>query len=182
MRLGTFMRRRSASRSSVELIGAVGIGTLFGLLLGKLNRRRRHTAVDRTASAVRHRMRKTARRAQYTAGKARGVGHAAASVLHHEQREYDDITLARKIESEVFRDADAPKRSVNVNVVDGIAELRGQVSEPAEIEALADAVAAVDGVRGVENLVHTPGTEPGHTPPGRFRRDRAASEGRPGRN
>jgi osmotically-inducible protein OsmY len=182
MRLGTFMRRRRASRARVELLGAAGIGTLVGLLLGKLNRRRRHTAVDRTASAVRHRVRTTARRAQYTAGKAKGVGHAAASALHHDEREYDDVTLARKIESEVFRDAEAPKGSVNINVVDGIAELRGQLSEPAQMEAFADAVAAVDGVRGVENLLHTPGTEPGHTPPGRFRHDRGASEGRPGRH
>jgi osmotically-inducible protein OsmY len=178
MRLGTFTAPRRRARSPVELLGAAGIGTVFGLLLGKLNRRRRHTAVDRTASAWRHGMRKTRRRAQYTAGRAQGVQHAATSALHHEQREYDDVTLARKIESEVFRDVDAPKGSVNVNVVDGIVELRGQVEQPEQVKALGDAVAAVDGVRGVENLLHTPGSEPGHTPPGRFRSDRAESESR----
>jgi osmotically-inducible protein OsmY len=178
MRLGTFTGPRRRARSPVELLGAAGIGTAFGLLLGKLNRRRRHTAVDRTASAVRHGMRNTRRRAEYTAGKAQGVRHAATSALHHEEREYDDITLARKIESEVFRDADAPKGSVNVNVIDGIVELRGQVQQPEQVKALGDAVAAVDGVRGVENLLHTPGSEPGHTPPGRFRGDRAKSKSR----
>jgi osmotically-inducible protein OsmY len=146
MTLRTFTRRRKASRSPAELLGAAGIGTVFGLLLGRLDRRRRHTAADRATSVVRHRVRTATRRAQYAAGKAKGVRHAATSALHHEQREYDDVTLARKIESEVFRDADAPKGAVDVNVVDGIAELRGQVDEPGQLEALADAVAAVDGV------------------------------------
>ena len=178
MRLGTFMRPRRRSRSPVELLGAAGIGTIFGLVLGRLDRRRRHTAVDRSASAVRHGLRTTKRRAQYTAGKARGVRHAATSTLHHEQREFDDLTLARKIESEVFRDADAPKGSVNVAVVDGIVELRGQLERPEQIEALGEAVASIEGVRGVENLLHTPRSEPRHAPPGRFRRDPAESESR----
>ena len=39
----------------------------------------------------------------------------------------DDNTLKSKVESEIFRDADAPKGSVDVSVANGIVELRGQV-------------------------------------------------------
>jgi osmotically-inducible protein OsmY len=69
----------------------------------------------------------------------------------------NDPALQAKIESEVFRAADAPKGSVSVNVEDGIAYLRGEIEDRATIESLGQAVAKVDGVRGVDNLLHAPG-------------------------
>jgi osmotically-inducible protein OsmY len=71
----------------------------------------------------------------------------------------DDQTLKAKVESEVFRDTEAPKGDVNVNVELGVVYLRGQVSDPSLIEELEQRVRAVQGVNGVENLLHTPGTE-----------------------
>jgi hypothetical protein len=37
------------------------------------------------------------------------------------------VTLARGVESEIFRPADAPKGKVSVNVAHGVVELRGEV-------------------------------------------------------
>ncbi len=42
----------------------------------------------------------------------------------------DDVTLARKVESEIFRDADVPKGQINVNAENGVIVLRGEVEEP----------------------------------------------------
>jgi len=42
----------------------------------------------------------------------------------------DDHTLKNKVETVLFRDADAPKDRVDVTVVDGVVELRGEVKRP----------------------------------------------------
>ena len=70
----------------------------------------------------------------------------------------DDVTLARKVETEIFRDADAPKGDVSVDVQAGVVYLRGMVADQAWIERLADEAKKVDGVKGVKNLLHRPGT------------------------
>ena len=72
----------------------------------------------------------------------------------------DDVTLARKVETEIFRDASAPKGAVNVQAANGIVELRGQLDDPAQIEALVARARAVTGVREVRNLLHLPGQTP----------------------
>ena len=70
----------------------------------------------------------------------------------------DDITLAHKVETEIFRAADAPKGDVSVDVQAGVAHLRGTVEDRAWIDRLADDAKKVDGIKGVENLLHAPGT------------------------
>ena len=71
----------------------------------------------------------------------------------------DDQTLKAKIESEVFRETEAPKGDVNVNVELGVVYLRGQLQDQSLIEELEQRVRTVQGVKRVENLLHTPGTE-----------------------
>jgi hypothetical protein len=70
----------------------------------------------------------------------------------------DDVTLARKVETVIFRGPDSPKSTVDVNVVDGVVWLRGQVKRPEQIRSLEREAWAVPEVRGVENLVHLPNT------------------------
>jgi hypothetical protein len=70
----------------------------------------------------------------------------------------DDVTLARKVESEVFRAADSPKGDVDVNVVDGVVYLHGQVRQPEQINEIETRTRRVPEVVGVENLLHLPGT------------------------
>ena len=74
-------------------------------------------------------------------------------------QDFDDQTLKAKIESEVFRPAGAPKGDVDVNVENGVVYLRGQLEEPELIGDLEQRVRAVQGVRGVENLLQLPGTQ-----------------------
>jgi osmotically-inducible protein OsmY len=69
----------------------------------------------------------------------------------------DDVTLARKVESEIFRDADVSKGQINVNAEEGKVVLRGEVESPQLIEGLVSKARKVQGVQDVENLLHTPG-------------------------
>jgi osmotically-inducible protein OsmY len=69
----------------------------------------------------------------------------------------DDVTLARKVESEIFRDADVPKGQINVNAENGKVVLRGEVDSPELIDDLVGNARKVQGVQDVENLLHTPG-------------------------
>ena len=69
----------------------------------------------------------------------------------------DDATLARKVETEIFRPADAPKGAVNVDVANGVVFLRGQLEDQTWIDRLGFEAAKVDGIKGVENLLHKPG-------------------------
>jgi osmotically-inducible protein OsmY len=96
--------------------------------------------------------------------KAKGAVQEATSPVRHAGREYDDVTLARKVESEILRDADVPKGDVVVSAQNGVVELRGQVKRPEDLKDLGAAAANVAGVQGVNNLLHTPGSEPKHSP------------------
>ena len=71
-----------------------------------------------------------------------------------------DPAIARKVESAIFRDEAVPKGDINVNVVDGVAYLRGQATTPEMINALEAEAKAVPEVVGVENLLHLQGTPP----------------------
>ena len=75
-------------------------------------------------------------------------------------KELDDVTIAHKIKTEVFRDPDVPKGKINVNVQEGVAQLRGEVETPDMLEALVEKTREVQGVREVESLLHLPGAPP----------------------
>jgi osmotically-inducible protein OsmY len=117
-------------------------------------RRRRKVLVDKAGKY----MRQGARQAQGVGAQAQGMKAQATHRSEQEKPQPDDVTLARKVESEIFRDAEVPKGQINVNAEDGVVFLRGEV-EPDLIEELASKAHAVQGVLGVENLLHAPGTE-----------------------
>ena len=68
-----------------------------------------------------------------------------------------DVTIRARAESELFRDADVPKGTININVERGIIVLRGEVPDDAMRRRLAEQAAAIDGVWSVRNLLHLPG-------------------------
>lgn len=74
-----------------------------------------------------------------------------------EPKDFNDETLAAKVETEIFRDADVPKGQINVNAQDGVVQLRGEVPSEDMISTLVDKARSVQGVADVENLLHTPG-------------------------
>lgn len=69
----------------------------------------------------------------------------------------NDATLARKVETEIFRDPDVPKARIDVNAEDGVVILRGEVENETLIKDLEERTRSVQGVKGVENLLHVSG-------------------------
>jgi osmotically-inducible protein OsmY len=119
--------------------------------------RRRHMLRDRTASFFRSTGREAARAGRGVAADAYGVSQKVQH-LKEEPKEFDDATLAQKVQSEIFRDPSVPKGQINVNAAEGVVALRGQVDSPEMIDDLVEKTRKVQGVREVENLLHTPGT------------------------
>jgi hypothetical protein len=74
------------------------------------------------------------------------------------KQDMDDVTLARKVETEIFRPQGAPKGKVDVNAVEGVVWLRGEVKNNAQQTEIEAKVRAIPEVRGVENLLHLPKT------------------------
>ncbi|HSJ94918.1 MAG TPA: BON domain-containing protein, partial [Gaiellaceae bacterium] len=91
--------------------------------------RRRAVAKDRIAAFGRRLVRRGESAGGGAASQAQAL-KAKATHLREEPKELDDVTLARKVESEIFRDADAPKGRVSVNVANGVVQLRGEVERP----------------------------------------------------
>jgi osmotically-inducible protein OsmY len=118
--------------------------------------RRRNMARDKARSNLKSSGGGAAAAARQAAGKARGTVSAVTPSMPGSQP--DDVTLARKVETEIFRPADAPKGQVTVNAENGVVFLRGEVEE-GWIERLGADAERVDGVKAVRNLLHRPGTE-----------------------
>ena len=91
------------------------------------------------------------------AGQAKGIAGSVPGVGREpaEQR-LNDPALARKVESEVFRDQQIPKDKLSLNVENGVAYLRGEVPDQDTMDELVGRARKVDGVKGVENLTHLP--------------------------
>ena len=134
--------------------GAVGAALAY-LFDPDNGRKRRKKAIKRTTKALRQ----TGRKGQAVGAKAQGLKEKATHRSEQEKPQPDDVTLVRKVESEIFRDADVPKGQINVNVEDGVVYLRGELEQPDLIQDLESQARKVQGVRDVENLLHTPGEE-----------------------
>jgi hypothetical protein len=87
-------------------------------------------------------------------GKANAVRHGSSEPKHG----MDDLTITRKVETELFREESAPKGAIDVNTVDGVVELRGQVKRPEDVKGLEAKARAIPEVRDVRNLLHLPKT------------------------
>jgi hypothetical protein len=155
--------RRRVSGNQSHRIRWITVGVASGaaatfLADPQLGARRRALARDRTAGAIRRLVRKSARGSRivgaYTVGWSKRLRH-----LREEPKDLDDATLAQKVQSEIFRPADAPKGTVDVNVANGVVQLRGEVERPELIDDLVGKVRKIQGVRDVESFLHLP-----HTP------------------
>ena len=100
---------------------------------------------------------KAERTGKTVAAEAEAVKQKATHLKEEEKPQPDDVTLARKVETEIFRDAEVPKGQINVNAENGKIVLRGEVEKPEMIKDLEKRTKKVQGVKEVENLLHTPG-------------------------
>jgi osmotically-inducible protein OsmY len=129
-------------------------------------RRRRHVVRDKAVSLTKHGARRGRRLVTHVSSDAHGYV-ARARHARGSGDELDDRTLVDKVESIVFRDRDVPKGQINVNAENGVVFLRGQVDRSELVDTLEARVRRVPGVRGVENLLHLPGSPaPNHVAAG----------------
>jgi hypothetical protein len=73
-------------------------------------------------------------------------------------KDLDDVGLARKVESVIFREDTVPKGKIDVNAADGVVWLRGEAKTPEMIKDLERQAASIPEVKRVENLLHLPKT------------------------
>jgi osmotically-inducible protein OsmY len=133
----------------------LALGAALGAALTSALHRRKQLQ-QRLAALFRRGSKKASRAGQAAYSEAYGVAKKVQH-LREEPKDFDDATLAQKVQSELFRDADAPKGSVDVNVQQGVVQLRGEVGRPELIDELVSKARRVQGVRDVENLLHTTG-------------------------
>ena len=93
------------------------------------------------------------------ARQAAALKQKATHLREEPKADLNDPTIEAKVESELFRESHVPKGQINVNVQDGVVQLRGQVDRPELIEELVAKARSVQGVRDVESLLHLPGTD-----------------------
>ena len=146
----------------ITFAAGAGFGAAAAYFLDQQSgNRRRKLAADKAGRFTREGAGTVTGAAQAAGAQAKGV---AAKAQHKatggDSAPGDDNTLKNKVETEIFRDADAPKGSVDVTVVNGIVELRGQVGDASQSEALELKARMVSGVKDVRNLLHLPGETP----------------------
>jgi osmotically-inducible protein OsmY len=123
----------------------------------------------RAGQALQRRALVRARRAE---SHAIGVARRTINARRRAEEPLDDVTLAQKVESQLFRRAHVPKGQVSVNAEEGVVFLRGVMERHEDIERMGEEARRIGGVRAVENLVHPPGT-PAPTSRSKLERKRA---------
>jgi osmotically-inducible protein OsmY len=121
--------------------------------------RRRNMTRDKILSLFRGGGRKAGQAGRSATAQATALKQKATHLREEDKGQPDDVTLARKVETEIFRDADVPKGKINVNAEDGVVFLRGEIEDADMIKDLEQAARKVQGVREVANLLHPPGTD-----------------------
>jgi hypothetical protein len=124
-------------------------------------RTRRVRAKDQTLAAIRRPLKRTQREIQkkqsYVGDKLRGTAHELTSP---DTPPETDRALVDKVRSEVLGQPRYSRYTINVDAIDGIVSLRGQLDHPEDIRDLTSAVRSVAGVRDVESFLHLPKTPP----------------------
>jgi osmotically-inducible protein OsmY len=143
-------------------IGTLVVGGAIGAALAYYldpvaGRGRRIRLRDQAMSKVRTARDRADAQRRYTTNAARGRMSERLSP-GPDNREPDDRTLADRIRSEVFGAPDIADDRIALTVVEGVAELRGELDATQDVALLADRVSAVPGVRGVVNMMHVHGT------------------------
>ena len=131
--------------------GAVGAALAYFFDPDNGNRRRK-LAADKAGKYFHS----TSRLAQDLSAQAEGVKQKATHLREQDKPQPNDVTLALKVETVIFRGADVPKGQINVNAEEGVIFLRGEADTPELIDELEAKTRKVKGVRDVENLLHLP--------------------------
>jgi hyperosmotically inducible protein len=167
-------RGRSVPRPAFPILAVAAGGLAVGALLEyfldpKAGRRRRHVARDRARSRLRRGERRAVVRARRAESHAVGIARRTINARRRAEEPPDDLTLAQKVESQLFRRAGVPKGQVSVNAEEGVVFLRSVMERQEDIDRMGEEARRIEGVRAVENLLHMAGTR---APAGRSKLER----------
>jgi hypothetical protein len=144
---------------------SAGAAALAAYLLDSARgRTRRARLLDQGAAMVRRTGRQSARVVRSVRATASGSLAAAKHAAARGEAFPDDVTLASKVETTLFRDPSVPKGTINVNVERGVVVLRGEVPDAAMRDRLATEAGQINGVWSVHNLLHPAGEPIEETP------------------
>ena len=148
---------------ALVLAGLASIGGAIAAFLADpaRGRARRARLIDQGAATVR----RTGRRAEHAVRGAKASVAGAMKAASHARGPsgvgaIDDVTLAARAETELFRDSSVPKGSINVNAERGTLVLRGEVPTAELRDRLGEEAERIDGVWSVHNLLRVEGEEP----------------------
>jgi hypothetical protein len=152
---------RPARRPILPLLVVGAITAVVGAILAylfdpQMGRARRTVTRDRVARGARHLGRWSARRGRWLKGTASGTAErfqrsdAPTELL-------DEVQLAQKVRSELFRDPTIDKGAINVNAERDVVFLRGTGPSDERVAEIGSRVERIGGVRKVVNLLHVPG-------------------------
>ena len=108
-------------------------------------------------------------RARRAESHAVGIARRTINARRWAEEPLDDVTLAHRVESQLFRRAGVPKGQVSVNAEEGVVFLRGVMERQEDIDRMGEEARRIEGVRAVENLLHMAGTR---APAGRSKLER----------
>ena len=164
---------RARARIAGEPHGPGWLGTLaIGVVAGatgaavayladpQRGKTRRAQLADQGAATVRHAARGAERAVRAVTSTAEGKLEALA-LGGSRVAPNDDVTLRDRAESILFRDPKVPKGSINISAERGTLVLRGEVPNARMRNKLAREAEKIEGVWGVENLLHLPGESAG---------------------
>jgi hypothetical protein len=160
-RLKSFGRPQPKRRflaKGLKPAGLIGAGAITWYLFNpSRGKGRRKKILDMTAGRFRRGGRRLERLGRRVGAEAYGVTQKVTH-LKEESKDFDDVTLANKVMSELFGDPEIPKGDVNITAEDGTVVLVGQVKRPEQVNEIEKRVMKINGVQGVRNLLHTPKT------------------------
>lgn len=149
------VRRTPKRRTGVVAACSAGAGMLVTYLLDPdRGRARRSRLGQQTQAAIRRTRRDAGRRTRYGTGSA--LGAARRAIGRGRFHPVDDIDVVHAIKQEFARLPFATS-DVNIDVVDGVATLRGQLADDDQIREVCDAAMKVRGVQALESYLHRPG-------------------------
>jgi osmotically-inducible protein OsmY len=149
------MRFRRIRRLSTMMVGgSIGAAATY-LFDPDRGRSRRARLSDQLQAQLRRARRAGEARARYAKGQAQGRRARAEGA--GTPRPVDDVEVVNAVRQALAR-LDVPTHDINIEVVDGLATLRGQVGTSSEMSRVEQCVREVSGVREVRSFLHLPQT------------------------
>lgn len=150
----------SGGRLRWLLVGA-GFGAVVYYFLDPVSgRSRRSETAQQAAAGVREPLQKAEeeleKQATVARDRAEGLAKEATSASSPPD---DDRTLVNKVRSEALGGDEWQDVTINVNAINGVVTLRGELEDRDRIEKAIGAVQDVSGVERVESYLHVPGDQ-----------------------